>query len=209
MLDRVIETASGEREVHRALEWYAWVVMKLVANDQSFVVSEFSLGGEYKADFVVADYFSGGWEIHFIELEPPSLSPFNKRGDFSPRLNHAAGQVRKWKRFEDRHDKRPFLMDRLRDAIIAKDLAWADGREPLDSQGGKITDPESVILMEYHVIMGRRSDLNPELMARKAAMITTDGFELITYDRAISEYFRQREDATYNGTVKPPRQRDI
>jgi hypothetical protein len=204
MLDEVIETATGEREVHRALEWYAWVVMKLVTNDHSFVVSEFSLGGEYKADFVVADYFSGGWEIHFIELEPPSMSPFNKNGDFSPRLNHAAGQVRKWKQFEDRHDKRPFLMSRLRDAIIAKDLTWADRREPLDSQGGKLTDPESVFLMEYHVIMGRRRHLNSELMARKAALIKTDGFELITYDRVLDEYLRQRADATYTGTVRPP-----
>lgn len=87
-------------------------------------------------------------------------------------------------------------------------MAWADQREPLDSQGGKLTDPESVLLMEYHVIMGRRRHLNPELMARKAAIIKTDGFELITYDRVLDEYLRQREDATYNGTVRKPRKRD-
>ncbi len=87
--------------------------------------------------------------------------------------------------------------------------AWADGREPLDSQGGKLTDPESVFLMEYHVIMGRRRDLNPELMARKAAMVKTDGFELITYDRVLDGYLRQRGDASYEGTVQSPRKQDI
>jgi hypothetical protein len=33
MLDRVIKNTAGEREVHRALEWYPWVIMEVVTND--------------------------------------------------------------------------------------------------------------------------------------------------------------------------------
>ena len=54
MLDRVIKNTAGEREVHHALEWYPWVIMEVVTNDQGFVVSQFSIGDQYKADFVVA-----------------------------------------------------------------------------------------------------------------------------------------------------------
>ncbi len=204
-LDHVITTAEGEREVHRALEWYPWVVMKLVTGDQSFVVSEFVLGSEYKADFIVADCFSGGWELHFIELEPPNLSPFNRKGDYAPRLNHAVGQIRKWKLFEERHDKRPYLMDQLGRAITTKDLTWADGREPSDTAGGKITNPESIVVFNYHVIMGRRSHLSSELLTRKAGLIKTDLCELITYDRVLEEAVRQADDFSYRGTVRQPR----
>src|SRR5262245_1125041 len=109
--------------------------MEVLTNDQGFVVSEFSIGDQYKADFVVASAFSGGWEIHFIELEPPSLSPFNKKGELSSRLVHAAGQIRHWKDFESRHDK----------------IDWC---------GANIIWPESMLLMEYHVIMARRSHLS-------------------------------------------------
>ena len=181
--------------------------MKLVTAHQSFVVSEFSLGGEHRADFVVADYFSGGWDLHFIELEPASLSPFNSKGDFSSRLNHAAGQIRKWKLFEERHDKRPFLAQALDRAMETRDLTWADGRQPTDSVGYRITNPESVLVFHYHVIIGRRHHLNRDLLARKAAMITTDGFALITYDRVLEEFARQRDDPLYSGTARDPESR--
>src|SRR5206468_341533 len=105
-------------------------------------ISHFKLGDEHEADFVVLHGFSGGWDIHFIELEPPNMSPFNSKGDFRPRLNHAAGQIRRWKQFEDRRDKRPYLVAQLRDAVVRKDLLWHDGREPTDSQRCKLTDPE-------------------------------------------------------------------
>ena len=209
MLDRVIKNTAGEREVHHALEWYPWVVMEVVTNDQGFVVSQFSIGDQYKADFVVASAFSGGWEIHFIELEPPSLSPFNKKGNLSSRLVHAAGQIRCWKEFESRHDKRPALVSQLRDAIVKKDLTWHDGREPTDSSGQNIMWPESMLLMEYHVIMGRRSHLSAELVRRKAGLIKTDGYELITYDRLLELFEKQQKNPIYRGTVRSPGSRGI
>ena len=125
------------------------------------------------------------------------MSPFDTKGDFRPRLNHAAGQIRRWKQFEDRRDKRPYLVAQLRDAVVRKDLLWHDGREPTDSQRCKLTDPESILFMHYHIIMGRSGQLNQELMSRKAALAKSDGFELITYDRVLDVYDWQRSNPSY------------
>ena len=125
------------------------------------------------------------------------MPPFNKKGDFSSRLNHAVGQIRRWKQFADRRDKAPYMATQLRDAVIEMDLLWHEGKEPTDSAGWKITEPESALLMNYHVIMGRRRHFTAELLARKAALAETDGFELITYDRVLEVYDRQRHDPTY------------
>ncbi len=163
------------------------------------MISHFKLGAEYEADFIVLEGFSGGWEIHFIELEPPSMSPFNKKGDFSPRMNHAVGQIRRWKEFKQRHDKKPYLVAQLRDAVMKKDLLLNNGREPIDSASRSITHPESMLIMRYYIVMGRRDHLNSELMARKANLSETDGFELITYDRVLEVYDKMRKESSYSG----------
>jgi antiviral defense system Shedu protein SduA len=198
-LHEAVEKSAGERQVHRELELRPWVMNDLVAIGckVGFVVSHFKLGDEYEADFVVLHGFSGGWEVHLIELEPPAESPFNARGDFSGRMNHAAGQIRRWKQFYDRVDKRPYFVAQLRDAVVEKDLIWRDGREPLDSASMLLTDPRSLLIMCYHVIMGRRQHFTPEWTARKAALVATDGFELITYDRVLDVWDRQRKDKSY------------
>ena len=40
-----------------------------------YVVAEFPLGTEYRVDFVTLGPFSGAFEVHFIEFEPPSAHP--------------------------------------------------------------------------------------------------------------------------------------
>ena len=166
-LHLAIENSRGERAVHRELEQQPWVVARLCghSSNPSSVISRFKLGNEYEADFVVLHGFSGGWDVDFIELEPPSMSPFNKKGDFSARMNHAAGQIRRWKEFEHRRDKQPYLTSQLRDAALSKDLVWQDGKEPTDSQGHRLTDPICMLLMHYHIVMGRRHHLDADLWA--------------------------------------------
>ncbi len=203
-LEHVVDTAKHEREIQHALEWHPWVVMELVTNRLSYVVSQFSIGSQYRADFVVGDYFSGGWDIHFIELEMPTVRPFNKKGDLSSKLVHASGQIRKWKEFQHRHDKLPGLIAQLHDAFLKKDLTWSDQREPLDSAGKSILWPESWIMMHYHVVMGRRSDLNFELMLRKASLVESDGYQLITYDRILEIFSQDRAIIPYDRRPRPP-----
>jgi hypothetical protein len=202
-LHDAITATKGERLVHRELEKRPWVIKELVEGccNLCYRVAHFELGNEYESDFVLLHGFSGGWDIHFIELEPPSGRPFNRKGDFGARLNHAAGQVRKWKQFQDHQNKRPYLMTRLRDAVLKKELLWADGREPIDSISWPLTHPDAIHLFHYHVVMGRRQHLSHTLMSRKASLAKTDGFELITYDRVLAVYERQLNDPTYPATV--------
>jgi hypothetical protein len=200
-LHQAVEYSSGERTVHRELERRPWVLVDLFRHGW-YIVSHFSLGKEHEADFVVLHGWSGGWDIHFVELEPPSLSPFNAKGDFSSRMNHAAGQILRWKQFNEHRDKRPYLVTQLRQAVIAKDLLTSDGKEPTDSCGWPLTHPESVLLMHYHVIMGRRQHLDSTFIARKAAVGMAIGFELITYDRVLEVFDRQRIDVSYS-TIYP------
>ena len=54
-----------------------------------------------------------------------------------------------------------------------------------------------MISLEYHVVMGRRAQVNPQLMLRKARLVETNGYELITYDRVVGAYNQQRKDLTY------------
>ncbi len=79
-LREAIETSTGEREIHEQLELNPWVILRLfeTGHNNGYIVSHFSLGDEFEADLVVLCGFSGGWNVHFVELEPPSLSPFNK-----------------------------------------------------------------------------------------------------------------------------------
>jgi hypothetical protein len=195
-----IESSSGEREVHRQLELHPWVVLRLfeIGHNNGYIVSHFSLGDEFEADLVVLCGFSGGWNVHFVELEPPSLSPFNKSGDYSPRLNHAAGQIRRWKLFVKQPSKEAYLISQLACAAQAKDLLWHDGEEPTDSVGWRIDDPRSMHLFHFHVVMGRRQHLDDTLMTRKASLLQTDGFGLMTYDRVLEWADAIENDPAYS-----------
>jgi hypothetical protein len=198
-LRNAIESAPGEREVHRQLEMNPWVILRLfeTGHNNGYIVSHFSLGDEFEADLVVLCGFSGGWNVHFVELEPPSLSPFNASGDYSPRLNHAAGQIRRWKLFVEQPNKKAYLISQLASAAQAKDLLWHNGREPTDAAGWRFSDPRSMHLFRFHVVMGRRQHLDDTLMTRKAGLGQTDGFELITYDRVLERANTIENDPIY------------
>lgn len=196
-LEIALNTDVGERLIHRELEKLPWVLVDLFSGGIPFVVSHFSLGDEFEADFVVLKGFSGGWNIHFIELEPASLQPFKANGEFSPRLNHAAAQIRKWRAFYERRDKLPYLVSQLNDAVIKKDLLWADHREPTDSVGWPFIHPDSWHVPHFHVIMGRRQQFATLTLRLKAGLAQTEGFELITYDRVLDLHLHQLEDPAY------------
>ncbi len=185
-LRRAIEFSSGEREIHRQLEANPWIFFPLFQYSyRGFVVSHFSLGDEFNADFAVLTAYSGGWFVHFVELEPPSLRPFNRSGVYSKRLNHAADQIRSWKLFIERPEKKSYLISQLARAARTRDLYWRDGREPKCRASLSFDDPRSCHTFYFHVLMGRRHHLKDADMAKKASLLKTDNFELITYDRIL------------------------
>ena len=46
----------------------------------SYVLKEFPFGSNYRSDFVVLHAYSGAWEVHFVELEPPKDKIITKKG---------------------------------------------------------------------------------------------------------------------------------
>jgi hypothetical protein len=100
-LTSLLDRTDGEREVAAFLKAHPILVLRALVRfgDGSCVLSEFPLGTEYKTDFVVLAPFSGGWEIHFVELEPPTERLFNADGMMAKRLNKANSQIDSWRTF--------------------------------------------------------------------------------------------------------------
>jgi hypothetical protein len=80
-LQALLGRTKGEREVTAFLKEHPSVVLDALVRfgDGNCVVADFPFGTEFKADFVALAPFSGGWEIHFVELEPPNARLFNRK----------------------------------------------------------------------------------------------------------------------------------
>jgi len=70
---KALDASSGERHMQTFFKENPFLIYQHTvpcrAHDD-YVIPEFEIGNEYKADFVVLNSYSGGWEITLIELEP-------------------------------------------------------------------------------------------------------------------------------------------
>jgi hypothetical protein len=149
------------------------------------VVSEFTLGDEYSADFLVGLPLSGGWLLHFFELKRADVELFNRSGLPSRHLSRALEQIRCWQRLclQNRH----YLLQQIIRAFCERDLYAPErrGEEPLCSAGFTMTDPACMAIFSYHIVIGRRHDLSKQDLHRKSAFKQTDDVEIATYDRIL------------------------
>src|SRR5689334_6534306 len=94
-LARVLRSSATERPL------LAWVKRNPLVLSHAIggtplpnrVVAEFPFGTDFRADFVAAGSYSGGWYISFVEFEPSGQSLFTKSGAAAKRLNGAIAQV--------------------------------------------------------------------------------------------------------------------
>jgi Domain of unknown function (DUF4263) len=149
-----------------------------VGGHASYVLSEFPLGSRFKADFVVAVKYSGGWNIHFIELEPPDNIVITKAGVASARLAGGLKQLREWRDFIGENEVQ--VKEDLQKWFSSKDILNPTEKNEapsLKSRGEKVW-------FYFHVVIGRRSAV--DLNGKRASMnsIQSDGLGTIsTYDR--------------------------
>jgi len=183
-LRSIIDNSVGEREAQRYFEKYPEVLVgTLLPGSIPRVISQFRMGDEYVPDFVLAQGFSGGWQIRLVELEPPSSKIFNKDGTPAMRYRLAMKQIEDWKRFLD--GNRKYFLERLSLAIQKKDLystTPGKGKEPTDSVGWKMTNEKSGIMFDYVIVISNRNILSDDDVSRKAGFARTS-FETMTYDR--------------------------
>ena len=185
-LQALLDQTDGEREITAFLKKHPTIVLDAFVKfgDGSCVVPDFPFGTEFKADFVALAPFSGGWEIHFIELEPPDERLFNSDGTAARRLNQAIAQVGEWRTFIEKN--RPAV---LRDLVrFAKDKDLIMGpreNEPTCHVGWPIDHRRAVHILHYNIVIGRRGELTDQEIERKSAFKENHKVELMTYDRLV------------------------
>jgi len=148
------------------------------------VSPEFRFGTDFRADFVLLGPYSGGCDIHFVELEPPGAALFTKRGRPAKRLNEALSQVNDWKRYIEKH--RDAVLHELSKHVQKHELVFDyHESEPTCNGGWHLYHPEIWLHWHYSIIIGRRSELSMREQGLKASFSNTNGVEIITYDRLL------------------------
>ena len=195
-LDQVLTSARAERAILEWLKNNPLVLSEALARGRfgTYVVAEFPFGNDFRADFVLLSPFSGGWDVHFVELEPANEKLFTSAGNSAKRLTTAVTQVSSWK----------IYVEKNRDAVLknlskyAKErelLSERNGSEPIDAAGWPLYHPQSWLIWHYHIVIGRRSDLKQKDMERKSSFLANQGVEVLTYDRlldATKEIYRNQ-----------------
>lgn len=194
---------SGEREATRFLKEHPEVVVytfNWTAGHAQYVLNEFMLGAKYKADFVVLLAYSGCWEVNWIELENTDDKIITKEGKPSQRLNSAISQIHDWKDYIDLN--RASIHRDLADWCVKKDLLkWMPAEfVPSNNTGNLLRDPGTTILHKYHIIIGRRKNIDDRIRA-KMNQYSRDTCKIGSYDRFLDvaeNYDRMRNNPDQN-----------
>jgi hypothetical protein len=187
-LVKVLDQTKGEREIHAFLKeepLLVWATFMNSGGHSNYVIPEFSLSGKYRADFVVMQSFSGGWNIAFIELEPVDENPFTQKEIPSQRLRGAIKQIDDWHDFEE--EEGASLRSHLADLAQKYDTLYPErnlAREPRCVKM-QLRDPKTYLCCKYFIVMGRRCHFDEEFIHVKAKFVRHHNVEILTYDRFI------------------------
>ena len=206
-LVKFLDQAKAEREIHNFLKdepLLVWATFMNCGGHSDYVIPEFSLSGKYRADFVVMQSFSGGWNIAFIELEPVDEKPFNQDKSPSKRLRGAIQQINNWHDFEK--EDGASLRSHLADAAKKRDTLYPEhnlAREPWCVKM-PLRDPKTYLCCEYFIVMGRRSHFDEELIHVKSKFPRHHNVKILTYDRFIevAEKLNQQNKSYKSRTIK-------
>jgi hypothetical protein len=162
-----------------------------------FVAAEFPFGTDFRADFVVLGPFSGGWSVHFIELEPPNVPLFTRAGKPAKHLVSAVAQIDSWRTFIEKN--RACVLRELSKYVQKHELIYENRSiEPLDHAGWPLHHPESALGWEFKIVIGRLKNLAEWEIGKKGNYEKHHGIEVITYDRLIQTAEK------YDSGVMPP-----
>lgn len=136
---------------------------------------KFRLGAEFVSDFILVQLWSTTTRIVLIELEPPTVSPFTRDGNFGRRLNGAIHQVTSWNAWI-RENNQYFL-----DSIARK------VQEDRPSSYSAISTRLRYNTILSKIIIGRRAHLSEADNNRRSAFFldTQERIEILRYDRLV------------------------
>ena len=189
-LESLLNKTNGEREIHKYLKQHptlVWGMFCNVGGHSDYVISEFRIREKYRCDFVVMQSYSGAWDVHLIELEPVDSSLF-KKSDEKPEKRFRGGidQIEDWKRFisEDQNTFKSCLAD----TAMNSDLLHPEYNlnvEPSSMACDELRNPKTVIWYNYHVVIGRSSELDSHKQYLKASYNNVNDIKVHTYDRLL------------------------
>jgi hypothetical protein len=189
-LEKLLDQAGGEREVHHFLKKHPWLIWGMFCNvggHSDYVLPEFRLRDKFRADFVVMQSYSGAWDVHLIELEPVGSKLF-RDSDERPekRFLGAVYQIEDWKRLI-RTEEQTFK-NCLADAAMTSDIFQPEHNicsEPSSMAGDVLRNPKTCIWYNYHIVVGRSSELNSHKQYLKSSYEHTNDIRVHTYDRLL------------------------
>lgn len=183
-LSALLDSARTERSIMAWLKKNPLVLSKTLPFVR-YVAAEFPFGSDFRADFVALGPFSGGCDVHFVELEPPSECLFTKAGIPARRLAGAVAQVDAWRSFVEQN--RYCVIRDLSKFVRYRELIFNDSEfEPMDHTGAPIYSPAVWLRWAFVIIIGRRDGHTAEQLAKKAAFRTHHAIEVMTYDRLLT-----------------------
>lgn len=184
-LERALVKGDSERPVMAVLKKHPLVVCRSVGFVYpNKVAPEFRFGTDYRADFVALGPFSGGWDIHFLELQAPYARLFTKCGRIAKSLNEAVAQIDSWRTYIERH--RDSILHELSKHVQRTELVWEfRNEEPGDHCGWPLYHPKASLAWYFHIVIGRRQHLSEADLERKGAFRKNHEINVMTYDRLL------------------------
>lgn len=189
-LSVLLDKTKGEREIHRFLKEnpaLVWGMFCNVGGHSDYVISEFRIREKFRCDFVVMQSYSGAWDVHMIELEPVDSRLFKSK-DEKPEKRFRGGidQIEDWKRFIATEEVT--FKNCLADTAMKSDLFQREynlNAEPSSMAGDELRNPKTVIWYNYHIIIGRSSQLDSHKKFLKSSYHSVNDVKVHTYDRLL------------------------
>lgn len=197
-----LNSSLGERSICKFLgshpELIRWSVCK-TGGHSTYVLKEFPFGSKYKADFAVAMSYSGAWEVHLIELEPPKDIVITKAGLPSNNLNTAISQINDWKDYIEQN-LMAFKQD-LTEKCMKKNLLEIKPSKhvPTNYTNDYLNAIDTVIFFHYYIVIGMRENITAEQRAKINQIKRFSDVEIFSFGR-ILDVARQCDKYRLNPT---------
>ncbi len=195
----ILESEKDERKIASYLRDNPRIVYWTLcpaSGHTRYAFSEFPLGSEFKADFVLLNSYSGAWEAYFIELEPIDDQLFTKNRTPSQRLATAIRQIDDWHGYIERNLE-SVRRDLVRWVKKYDILGYSSTDNPCNGTGHYLADSNTVIWFKYAIVIGRSSMLNEEQRNLAGRYRNNHQAEVITYDRLLDlaeRRYREQRD---------------
>ena len=173
---RLVDVLKNDKElkIQAYLEAHTYVLKAAVGVPEwafNYVIPQFRLGSDYRADFIVFAGQSNSYEITIVELKRPSASLYTKKSILSKELNTACMELYKYRKWInnniDEFKKKLVYEIKKQDSMFEESFDWT---------------------RRFHiyskVVIGRREKLTREI-CDKNFDLEEAGVGIMSYDRLI------------------------